>query len=851
MRSIPSLYLKYLRVVVLSLSAIILSACETELSQESIRIVGAAPPGDWYIGSPFEYTFGLEGGSGVYQVKYHKTPPVGSGFDTPSVDNFVDMSVEITSGPKKEFTLFGTPLVDDGNGGAEFNRLELEYFIEVTDGNDTSYFRFETALQLNRFDGGDGEVINEDTAQSTFEADRLLQRAEQIAANELSSQTVCKSLREEPIRRSVEINGRPVQYYYWQVELDASVGTDTEIRYRLKTNYQESLGELSRANLEYARPGVDYVEEESVMSFLAGERFCVVRVGVFEDDLVEANERLDIEFFRVEGDPIDIDNVSIELVIRDDDETPFYTPGEFMVNRGESESFVVGRSASSSNPASVLISVDNENSSLDPNYYNFTPSTGVLEFASNDVAVTVGFSSLFYPLVPERAPDPRVKLFTSVDLINDEEEGILFVVNEWATDNLASEVVASHTESIAPIDFDVDSGGVVYTLSETQIAGDSASVISGFYRNSLPYDLGGVVNTLAVAGVNVKPLGIKVGSNGSREQLAVMLQVDGLYSGQHYGGSDFVVQIYDIDSDAIELKSTTQFGSELDDEVIGFDFTENQELVVFGNTRGRMLSGSPGIVPNAGGSDGFIYLLDTSTQASASVKWSRFVGEVQDDDLLGVAVGNRELVVSIAEDDAFRQLEFFSITFGAPESKELLPEATMSLGSVPVSFSQLLLGDNNRDFYLAASSEISLPTSNLNGSGLQSISVIQFEASGGINSDLSIGTNSNDQIKSLAVLPGKDRIATVFESSGVYQGQQSAGNNDVLLSVFSIEGQLEEVQTTQFGTPGNDYAIDIEPVGEDKFLVLWSEDFSSGDGSLTYRVSAFAPDGRKLSPNPR
>ncbi len=38
-------------------------------------------------------------------------------------------------------------------------------------------------------------------------------------------------------------------------------------------------------------------------------------------------------------------------------------------------------------------------------------------------------------------------------------------------------------------------------------------------------------------------------------------------------------------------------------------------------------------------------------------------------------------------------------------------------------------------------------------------------------------------------------------------------------------------------------------VGDSKFLVLWQEDFTSGDGSLSYRISAFAFDGHKLSPD--
>ena len=68
--------LSLLKSSLFALLALLLSGCETELSPEPIRIVAPDRPfsEEWFIGSPFEYEFGIDGGSGSYSVEYLKKP---------------------------------------------------------------------------------------------------------------------------------------------------------------------------------------------------------------------------------------------------------------------------------------------------------------------------------------------------------------------------------------------------------------------------------------------------------------------------------------------------------------------------------------------------------------------------------------------------------------------------------------------------------------------------------------------------------------------------------------------------------------------------------------------------------
>ena len=65
---------------------------------------------------------------------------------------------------------------------------------------------------------------------------------------------------------------------------------------------------------------------------------------------------------------------------------------------------------------------------------------------------------------------------------------------------------------------------------------------------------------------------------------------------------------------------------------------------------------------------------------------------------------------------------------------------------------------------------------------------------------------------------------------------------------IDVKGTPVLSTVTQFGTPGDDFAIDVEAVNDEKFLVLWKENHTSGDGSFRYRITPFAPDGTNLAP---
>ena len=140
----------------------------------------------------------------------------------------------------------------------------------------------------------------------------------------------------------------------------------------------------------------------------------------------------------------------------------------------------------------------------------------------------------------------------------------------------------------------------------------------------------------------------------------------------------------------------------------------------------------------------------------------------------------------------------------------------------------------------------------LTNSGTLDVALSTFDTASSGSSSAFVSTPDRDYAAGLASLNDRKIVGVAGATEGTLLGQSSSGGGqDAFFSVFDIEeGAAAIRENTQFGTQGHDTAIDIEAVGDSKFLVLWSEDHTSGDGSLTYRISAFAPDGRKLSPDP-
>lgn len=155
------------------------------------------------------------------------------------------------------------------------------------------------------------------------------------------------------------------------------------------------------------------------------------------------------------------------------------------------------------------------------------------------------------------------------------------------------------------------------------------------------------------------------------------------------------------------------------------------------------------------------------------------------------------------------------------------------------------------------------------GSGRSLITVSEHDGYGDRDRDISLyylridNAASISEVASFSSLSGfdvavssdfledKEMAGVVGETLGEFdEGEAvgSVGERDVFFASVNVEGTPRMGKITQFGSPGNDYVIDVEAVNDEKFLVLWKEDYSSGDGSFRYRITPFAPDGTNLLP---
>lgn len=862
MRFRPLFAGKSLRFFGVVFCAVLLSACETELAEDQIRLINAERVGapdrpfrNWYVGSPFEFEFGIEGGTGSYQVRYLKQAPADSDFADESNTNHIDMEVEIIPGPKSQFRLFGTPYLADGDSIDDISSPTLLYFIEVTDGKQTRLFDFEVELVANSLVTRDSYNLNEGADSNIVRAQQVLGRAIDADNNPELDQFVCRSLREQPLETGKVVDGRQVKFIYEEASFDVPVGSEVEIFYRPISRYSDQQGEFSSANVDDARIGVDVLDEVNSMVFGPKESDCAFRIGIYEDTRIEGNENFEIEFYSSVGAQVLFDNPRSAVEIRNDDPDVVYEPVNVVLNRGENVNIPVsinrGFLSDDSATSTILVSSDNPQTTALRSQYDLVPDSGVLTFLPDQTSADLSVVSKTYELVGEIGTDPVVTIETSVDALLDLDERSRIAVNEWATRvPLDDEVVARGSAQTHARDFAVTDDGLVFVLSSYQTSlANTGSQINAYYRDNTAVSLAGVTTSFEKAGLDVEPIALAVTRGNTQTLLAVIMSVNGLFVDRHFGGTDALVSVYEIRGDQLTLLSTTQLGSEQDDEVVGGKFDRNFQLLLHGSTTGQTLSNGPGSVINAGGKDGFIYALGASG-ASLQLNWRRFIGDDTDNNMLALEVGRSEVLAMFDRSSILAtdyKIEELNRTDG--ENTDSFDDTTIKAGFTS-SVSDILFDDGGRNFFVFGSSESVLPSDELSSNGEDGL-VYRYTARGGAATFSRISTPAKDVVKGGAILPERNRLVALGETLGVMEGQAGLGAQDLFFSVLDIEENLDFVATTQFGSPGVDRAIAVRPVSQDKFLVLWSEDFSAGDGSLTYRISAFAPDGRKLSPNPR
>lgn len=835
--------LSLLKSSLFALLALLLSGCETELSPDPIRIVAPDRPfrEEWFIGSPFEYEFGIDGGSGSYSVEYLKSPPDGFGFETPSNENTVDMQVETLEGARPLFRLFGVP--HPGPGEDLLTETELNYYIKINDGSQTEVFEYSVNLKPNTLDLGDAMTIFEGSPGSIAEAITALRVAENAEANPLIRQTVCETIRTEPVRNSVEIDGRDVSFFYQVATLDAPTNERFEVSFRVTSGYQEEAGELDAFNVGRARLGSDVLDQVSTLVFNPYETECLFKIGVYTDDLVESEEDFQIEFFDAAGAPVKLSTAILNASIRDDDSTVVYDPTIEVINLGESASVEFVSENVTDATIEVLVGVNQTETTASVEEFTLFPETGVLVFDGTVKSQLLTVAATARPRSSDTRQDKKIRVVSSVDAVNDVEEALEFVINEWGGSHPDSETVSE--PGLFPVDMEVSEDGDVFVLSRGMSVEGNDSAYIRAYTHSGQILFPGI--QITKQGVDVRPIAIESYTD-SETKLLVLMEVDGLFGNRAWGGVDFALAVYSVTGDALTLDRVYQDGSEFDDEVSGLAVNINGNVLVSGITSGLTLSGSAGEVISGGGKDGFLYYYN-SLGASDPVAWKRFVGSAVDESVLSV-ISSRSDSVALTLTDKL-PFELGTRLIDLVNADDLTESGTFLRSSYDIDLGGLIYDQDQSRFIVFGGSRADLPSDTLTATASEDAFLLSYRSTGAQNGVATVSTPGSDRFTVGATLSDSDLVAFGGETTGSISGNTNRGLQDGMLAIIDLEEGFEVAHSTQFGTPGNDYVLDLEAVGNHKFLMLWAEDFTSGDGSLTYRVTAFDRKARKMSPDPQ
>ena len=329
-----------------------------------------------------------------------------------------------------------------------------------------------------------------------------------------------------------------------------------------------------------------------------------------------------------------------------------------------------------------------------------------------------------------------------------------------------------------------------------------------------------------------------------------MLNVDGLFADVYRGGSDFVVMHFQKERDGqYNLISSKQYGTEGDDIVAGSTL-KNDTIYVYGKTNGESFEGAPGFESNNGGEDGFLYAIDL---ANNTYRWSRFIGTSDQDNLVSIDVGNRELIslgsTINTDEDAFIR-KFSSIT-GLDLEDEAATVISSRRNDRPVSvrfdstasnYRVLLDSDANLDVIDQFTPSLS-----------RDIQLLSYDSTNEKGSVISFATEQEDIAQYLENMPDNLNMLVGGDTYGEFLGNTKRGSTgtDAFISIVSTENtnNLDILSRLQFGTSADDQLISIKPVSNTKFFALWSEKFTQLN-NMVYRISAFSVDGKKLSRDP-
>ncbi|TNC82930.1 MAG: hypothetical protein C9356_00295 [Oleiphilus sp.] len=832
------------------LALVCLSGCETEIPADSdgahgpLDIIGSTS-NRVYIGAEYNVEFGVKGGQAPYRYRYLKEAPGGYDFEVPDAVNHLDFTIEVTDGAKPAFRLRGLPGLPEDQDFESFSPIKSAFYLEVSDGVNTVVKQYEYTLYQNELTyQGDTKITEGRENLGIYNnAIRNIRRG--------NDGDYCKTFKDYPFPVVEEVNGYTTYTNIFQVRLSVRHSSAVAFKYRIISNYRETESEIGSNNFDKARPDVDFVVAEGEFEFDPGERICFIPVKAIDDFSIEDEEHLEIEIYDRVGGLVNYEPIATqEVVLIDNEPQVEIDPVDTVVNVGDFVSVPVSLAGESSGQE-LHFFIDDTETTASSDSFTLVPESGVVVFPADANDATIGVDILSESVDQPLGLDRRIQLTSEVDEYKEFDPSEI-VINEWPSErNPDNEIVLLSGDEVAAVALSSDPQGRVYVIKQAENGvGDQYVVVSGYYRNADPYTLLDSSDeiVLAQAGTDIVAKDI-VFSDVGDGILSLVTEVNGRVGDFHRGGSDFLVSSYRLDTDGMfDFLGHSQFGTEEDDIVEGVAF-KDAKLYVFGQTTGQVFDSTPSEQVNRGGADGFVYRLDMGDDGSRLV-WSRFVGGTEDNTVLGFAPGSSQSY-ALALDGLDGKRSFVQALDSSGLDSDAMEE-TPELGSTQVhSFKAIDRTDNGNSYFILSHGLRNPSTGSATNSGTQDVALSTFRDSNAGSSSTFIATGANDFAVDLAILDEREVIAVTGYTEGVLDGQLGKGGaQDAFFSVFDIEESADLKSSVQFGTAGVDEPIDLLAIGDDKFLVLWSENHTSGDGSTTYRISAFAPDGRMLSPEP-
>ncbi len=833
---------------------ILLSGCETHLSEDELEIVGEDPRDfSLYYDVEFEYEFGAAGGDGTYQYRYIQNPDTGNDA-VGDEENHVELSIRVLDGEKSGFILYGVPELPEGVDFDSVSRRGIQFGIEITDGKNSRVQIYDAVLLKNTLEAI-GDALNATEGLSSVTD---YQRLVDAAAG--GDETICPQATELNLTPT-EIDGKSVYPVAIRVQLDRPVAFRTELFYEVRSRYREDLGERDPVNRGAARPGVDFIEEQRSIVFEQGQGNCFVYAYVVDDAVIEDSiEQFQFEFVDRQGALVDSENLSITVNLNDDEPRVILDPVTATINVGEQVVVPVRLSNVHDVPLTLNVSPVLSETTAELSEYELLPADGVISFDIGETTANYTIR-LIEPADGLKLNDGTVVIATELDdFLNVEPSRV--TANYWGVSSgTESEIVAYEENLESAVDLDVSpKGRLLLGVSGVSDNGDDIAGVRGYARAGQQLDLleSGAIE-VSKTGLDVTFRALDSAQFQNNDVIAVVSNVNGLMveNADHdfdlyRGGIDFVVSVYveDNDTGMFELDDMYQFGTEGDDIVEGAAFDDSGNLYIHGSTDGTQFDGVPSQFPNNGGKDGFIYKIAI---APVSVSWSRFVGSSEEDKTVGLARGRSEIAVlnQISTTDIDSQVSTFTATSG---------QAVEGVDSVNISSvrddspAAIDFDKTGSVVYSLLNSVSELPSGNLNSSLSEDAQLLAYGVEGDFLGSTVIATSSDDFGRALSVLSEEDILVTAGETLGEFEtgGAKGGSGSDAFVAYLSTEdSQVPRItKNLQFGTAGEDQVIDIEEVSDRKFMVLWSENYTDGSGRTRYRISPFTPEGRKLTLDP-